>query len=388
MKLTYTTLCLSLSMALLLPTAGLATPLAPASQTAATTLTARAPQSARAAPLVGAWQATGGDQERLEFRADGTLVFGGGELRYSTRGNRLVLEGDGGRVEGTWRITGGELTLTLRGGDGESQSERYRRVDPAEAREAVGRASFALPKGWTIANRDGDLAVVNPGFAEADTLDALIVVGSETLEGADLTRTVTALLETNLPALGVHLGDLQVEVEVRSAKVRALALPKLAGAEVTLVGLSGGERPVTVWVGTTRNETAAASVLVVVLRGKEDVYLPRARRILESLGFTAETATPASPQSGLAGLEFGSSTFGSDSSLTTVYRFGAHGAVTRRTMFSSPFGGSDSEAHGSYTQSGDGVTIRVDGETFEATLERRAGEPSALRIGNAIHRRV
>jgi hypothetical protein len=57
-------------------------------------------------------------------------------------------------------------------------------------------------------------------------------------------------------------------------------------------------------------------------------------------------------------------------------------------MFSSPFGGSDSEAHGSYTQSGDGVTIRVDGETFEATLERRAGEPSALRIGNAIHRRV
>ena len=388
MKLNHTTLCLSLSFCLIVASVGNATPTASASQAPAATAVASTPQSARAAALVGTWRATDGDQGTLEFRVDGELHFSGGELRYSTRGNRLFLESDGGRVEGTWRIADGELTLTLPRPDGGRESGTYRRVEPAAPREAVGRASFTLPSGWTIARRDGDLALVNPGFAETDTLDALVVVASEALAGADLARTVTALLESNLPALAADLREQQVEVEHRRAKVTALALPKLSGAEVTLAGRAGGVRPVTVWIGTTRDATAAASVLVVVLRGREDVYLPSARKLLESLLFAPDPQLAAGDSPDLVGLEFGSSSFGSDSSLTTVYRFGANGAVTRRTMFSSPFGGSDSEVHGTYVQRGDRVTIRVDGEALEATLERRGAALTALRIGRAVHRRV
>jgi len=376
------TLCLSLTLSLFTPTAGLAASTVSAPQAA--------PKVTSAHALVGTWRATGGDQEALEFRADGTLVFNGGELRYSTRGSRLVLEADGERVEGTWRVTDGELTLTLRRADGGSATDRYRRVEPAATRAAVGRASFVLPTGWTIAHREGDLALINAGFAATDTLDALVVVASATLEGVDLNRTVTALLEAHLPALATDLRGQAVEVQHLRAKVTALALPKLAGAEVTLAGRAGGERPVTVWVGMARDATASATVLAVVLRGQEDEFVPGARRILESVEFAAAdpVSTGDGTVSGLAGLEFGSSTFGSDSSLTTAYRFAANGSVTRRTMFSSPFGGTDSEADGTFVQRGDSVTIRVDGETFEATVERRGGEVSALRIGSAVHRRM
>lgn len=379
------TLKLTLTLSLFTPIHGFA------ASTAAGRPAATAPQSTRVHALVGTWQATGGNRAQLTFRADGTLVFSGGELRYSTRGNGLILESDGERIEGGWRVEDGELTLTLRGPDGAYESERYRRVEPASLREAVGRASFTLPLGWTVAHRDGDVVLVNPGFAETDTLDALVVVASEALAGADLDRTVTALLEAHLPALVADLREQQVEVEHRCAKVTALALPKLSGAEVTLAGHTGGARPVTVWIGTTRATTVAATVLVVVLHGQEDVYLPGARRMLESLQFTPEgkVETSRAPGlAGLAGLEFGRSTYGSDSSLTTVYRFGTNSTVTRRTMFSSPFGGSDSEAHGTYVQNGDCATTRVDGETIEATLERGGADTTALRIGNAVHRRI
>lgn len=271
-----------------------------------------------------------------------------------------------------------------------AQSSRVHapRVEPAASHETVGRASFTLPRGWAIANRDGDLALVNPGFAATDTLDALIVVGSETLEGADLTRTVTALLEANLPTLDEYLREVQVEVDLRRAKVTALTLPKLSGAELTLAGKSGGKLPVTVWVGTTRDAKAAASVLVVVLRGKEETYLPGARRILESLQFTAEPKDDKSVSAGLGGLEFGYSRIYDGGSTTTTYRFRANGTVTKHRMTSTSFNSSESEAHGTYVQRGDQVTIRVDGSAEEATLERRAGKLTGLRMGNTVHDRL
>lgn len=269
---------------------------------------------------------------------------------------------------------------------GSRQSERHPRVEPAASQDTVGRASFILPKGWTIANREGDLAVVNPGFAETDTLEALIVVGSEALEGADVNRTITALLEVNLPNLGEYLSQVQVEVDLRRAKVTALALPKLSGAQLTLAGQSvspsGGKLPVTVWVGTTRDAKSAASVLVVVLRGKEETYLPGARRILESLQFIADV--PAN----LGGLEFGFSRFYDGGSTTTTYRFRDNGTVTKHRMTSTRFNTSESEVHGTYVQRGDHVTIRVDGSAEEATLERRGGNLTGLRMGNTVYDRL
>jgi hypothetical protein len=369
------TLLLSLALTVLVPTESRAARAAPPSVA-----------QAASAELVGTWQATGADQELLEFRADGLLDYDGGSLRYSTRGSRLVLEVEGQEVEGTWRIIEGELTLTLVGPDGESTSERYLRVEPAGSREAVGRASFSLPKGWTIGNRNGELAVVNPGFEETDTLDALIVVGSDTLEGDDLSRTVSGLLEVNLPVLEEYLRQVQVEAELSRAKVTALALPKLAGAQITLSGLSGGQLPVTVWVGTTRDANAAASVLVVVLRGKEDAYLPGARRILESLQFTAEPQRDVNSSAGLAGLTFGHVSFYDSGSSTTTYSFYASGAVTRESITSTS-DGFGSETRGSYVLRGDRVTIQVDGSTEEATLERSGGEVTGLRMGNIVYDR-
>lgn len=256
----------------------------------------------------------------------------------------------------------------------------------APGREQVGPLRFALPDGWSVGRREGQVALINPGFAEADTLDALVVVAAAPLEAAARGQSVTALLQAQLPQIAVDLDQQQVEVDLRPAHVRSVALPKTAGAELQVAGRAGGQQPVTVWIGATKDDRHAATVMVVVVRGKESRFVPGAQRLLASLEFGAASSA-ASGAEELAGLEFGHASFGSGSSLTTVYSFGAGGSAQRRTMFSSSFGGTDSEAGGVFEQSGDGVTIRIGADVVEATIERQAGRVVALRIGGALYRR-
>ncbi|MCA8964524.1 MAG: hypothetical protein H6838_19265 [Planctomycetes bacterium] len=348
-------------------------------------------QAAVPTALMGHWLGTGDDHERLEFRADGTLLADDVPLPCKVRGEELLLEVQGQRIGATWGVEGEELTITLRRADGSVAVERYRRVTApvaTEARERLGALSFVLPPTWRVANRDGDVALINPGLAATDTLDALIVVAVTPVEAAARARSAAALLQSQLPRIGADLGGQQVEVDLARAVAQPMRSPGLDAAELQVRGRAGGQRAVTVWLGAAKGEAFAATVLVVVLKGREAAFLPGARQLLGSAQFGA--AAPAAVRGAgeeLAGLEFGHASFGSGSSLTTVYRFGTGGSAQRRTMFSSSLGGTDSEAGGTFELRGDRVVIRIGDDVVEAQIERRSGAAIALRIGNAVYRR-
>lgn len=355
---------------------------------------AAAPAQRPSAGLHGVWIATGEDAERLEFRQGGALLVDGTELRYTVRGDRLTIVAPGRTLRGTFRIEADTLSITLQLDAGE-RTETYRREGGAAEqnapRERAAGVLFELPVGWRVARRDGDAALLDPGFAPTDTLDALVLVVGGEVEAAQRRLSIVDLLRHHLRALAADLQQQGIEVDVRRANVRAAELPEGRGAEVELAGTAGGERPVTVWVGATRNDGRWMAVVAVVVKGQVDKFLPGARHVFTTAKFASEDAAEALPigaGGALAGLEFGSSSFGSDASLTTVYRFGNGGNVQRRTMFSSPMGGSDKQTPGTFALRGDVVTIRCGEDVVEGRLERRDGGIVALRIGGARYDRL
>ena len=355
---------------------------------------APAPVQRPADRLLGVWNATGEDAERLEFRADGTLLVDGTALRYTVRGDRLTITAPGRTLRGSFRIEADTLSVTLQLDEG-ARTETYRRegggAQQATAREQAAGVTFELPVGWRVARREGDVALLDPGFAPTDTLDALVLVVGGEVEAALRRLTVADLLRQELPALTADLAQQGIEVDVRRPNVRAVALPEGRGAEVELTGTAGGQRPVVVWVGATRNDGRWSAVVAVIVQAQVAKFLPGARHVLTTTKFSAQAGAEAAPAGGgeaLAGLEFGSSSFGSDASLTTVYRFGAGGGMQRRTMFSSPFGGSDKQAPGTFTLRGDVVTIRCEDDVLEGRIERRGARIVALRIGGTRYDRL
>lgn len=265
--------------------------------------------------------------------------------------------------------------------------------------EAVGALRYSLPTGWSVATSEGAVAVLNPGFRAEDTLDALVVLATEPRGAAEqaaegrASATAVDLLRSRLAALAVDLQQQHVECRLTARAVRSVELASgIHGAELAVDGAVGGLRPATVWVAARADRDHVAVALVVALRGKSDTYVQATRRLLGHAVFAV--AEPAAAEAvdrtaaALAGLSFGSESFGSDASLTTVYAFGGGGMVTQRTMFSSPFGGSDKEERGRYEVRGDQVTIRIGEEVTIATLRRRGGQPASLQFGRATYRRL
>lgn len=334
------------------------------------------PPPANADALLGIWVSTGEDAERLDFRRDGLLLIDGVEARYRTTGNRLSIHGPGGACTATWEVVKPHLWITLRLEDGTSRKEGYRREGswPAE-RATAGAATFALPSGWSVARADARSALLDLGLRAPDTLDALVIVTCGEVVEEARALPIAELLRSRLQEIATELVDLQVEIDATTVAVRAIRLPNGAGAELTVAGTAGGQHKVTVWIGATRNETQYAAVLAVVVAGREDRFLPGARGVLRSLQINDAGGGVAE----LTG-EFGFSTAGSPSR-TITYTFRGNGRVTVHRMFSSSVGSQDSTAHGTFTVRDDSVTMSIQGETVEATLERSGADIQALRIG-------
>lgn len=375
----------ALLLTLLLPV--LPAPAAPA-QGSPPKVTPAAPAD-DAGALLGTWRSTGESGERLEFRAGGVLFVNDDALRYTATRRRLTLIVGDERVRGTWRVEGDELVLELAHPGGGTATERYARAGAAaSARAVVGAASFVLPAGWRLAHVEGDLALVDPGVTPGEVTEAHIVVASRALDERSAGRSAATQLAADLPDLVEDLAGQGVAVSAARPTPVARTFGAHPGAELTLQGRASGGDAVTVWIGRVRVEARDATALAVVLRGREDSYVAPARELLGSVAFAAPEAASTGAATDLAGLEFGHATFGSGSSLTTVYTFGPRGVVTRRTMFSSEFGGTDSEVSGSYTLDGQRVRIRVDGEAVEATLVREGRQVTGLRIGGAVYSRT
>ena len=359
--------------------------------------------------LLGVWIGTGADQERLEFHRDGRLLVGQIEARYRTSGNQLFIDVAAESVTGTWRVVEPHLSIVLRLADGGSRSERYRRhgrqpaaaappsVERSAERLAVGGATFELPHDWRIARTDGHSALLDLGFGAAAASEAMVVVTSGDVPADVQGAAANELLRGRLRETAAELAEIGVQIDTARAVVRPVRLADGAGAELLASGTSGGERPVSVWIGTICDHTRFAAVLAVTAAGQQDRFVPGARSILRTLQLVAAPADDVSPDDAsargddggtvLAGLSFGHSTFGGGSSLTCVYSFGTGGEMRVRRMFSSSVGGSDSTTPGTFTVTGDAVTMQVGDDVVQATIERAGAEVRALRIGAARYAR-
>ncbi len=383
----FTSFALALALAAA-PLAGAASP-GPAGSPAGAA-SGGAPQVSSPAPLLGAWISNGDDGERLEFRAGGVALVAGTEGRFTVRGERLELVLGGQRVRATFRVEGDVLHLAVEAERGAHKAS-YRRAE-APLALAAGPARLALPAGWAVVRREGETVVIDPLGDRSGAAWVLVAAEPSATSGAEALqqkkRPVTAELRAALAGLSADLASEGVTLtRPRSeAEVQALAVPApLAAAEVQLAGRAADQRAVTVWVGLARGAEGTVTVLLVAEAARGAALVEALRRSLTGVTFAKPAATS---EGGLPGLEFGHSSFGSDASLTTVYRFGANGRLIRRTMFSSPLGGSDSEATGTYTVHGQRVIVEVESERIEATLVREGTRVTAIRIGRVSYSRL
>jgi hypothetical protein len=339
--------------------------------------------------LLGTWRsaADAGKEERITFRTDRTLVLDGCSLRYAVDGERLSLTGESGTLNGSWRIRGDELTVTLEvPGEGE-RTERYRR-EAEHAKLRTGRVELEVPAGWTVTRETPVAALLNPGLAPTDTLDALVIVFHGPLGEAERRKELAQLVRARLPALAAELRGQAIECDFADVEPRRVAIASGDGVVVTAKGRAGGGRDVRIWLGATRDKDAFAAVLGVVVAARSGDYVPALRHAHETLRFTkaADAGAQGAP---LAGGEFGHSSFGSGgNSLSTVYAFDATGAVARRTMFSSSIGGSDSSRRGTWTTDGDVVRMTFSDGVTTARALVEGGRVTALQIGGARYARM
>lgn len=246
------------------------------------------------------------------------------------------------------------------------------------ARLRVGAVSFEAPAGWTIVNESADGALLNPGFAPTDTLDALVIVMHGELEADEQGAPLTQVVRDRLPDLASELRDQAIVVDFDGAKPRVVKTASGDGVVVEAAGRANDARDVKVWLGVARNGATFAVVLGVLTVERASNFLPPLARVHATMSFVE----PSGGEAELAGSEFGHSSIGSGgNSLTTVYTFGAAGQVTRRTMFSSSIGGSDRSVGGRWTVDGDTVTMTFADGTTTARLVGSNGEISALQIG-------
>lgn len=250
----------------------------------------------------------------------------------------------------------------------------------------VGDVSFEVPANWSVVNENADGAMLNPGFAPTDTLDALVVVMHGELDPEDQSSPLEAVVRERLPDLAAELRDQAIVADFRNARPRTVPTASGDGVVIETKGRANDAHDVRVWLGVVRDGAAYAVVLGVLTTGRAAEFLPPLARLHQTMSFAAAGSQAGSQVLSLAGTEFGRSSIGSGgNSLTTVYTFAAGGSVSRRTMFSSEFGGSDSTVSGTWTVEGDSVTMTFGDGTTVATLIRGDGEVSGLRVGANLY---
>lgn len=259
----------------------------------------------------------------------------------------------------------------------------------APAVERVGAAALQLPTGWRIAQRSDDGVVLDVGLPRAHAGDALALVVGGDVPAASQQLDAVELLRQQLPDVDADLRALGVVADGRRVAIQAGACAAGDGATATAPARAADGRAVRVWIGAAKAGDRWAAVVAIAARTDAgDAVLAGAAAVFASLAFPREPATTTAPAADLGDCEFGHASFGSDASLSTVYRFTAEGTVVRRTMFSSPLGGSDREEHGAFAVDGERVTIRCGDDVVVARIERRGKAIAALRIGSARYART
>lgn len=248
--------------------------------------------------------------------------------------------------------------------------------------------SSVLPRGWTIAAKEPGRVLVNPGLGDTDRLDCLLVVVWGELDASQHGLDALATMDAHDAELRAELKAQQVDLLPPTTPPKRLAVGGHDGAERIYEGKAAGSR-VRTWVGTTLQEGWHATVVAVLVSGREERFLPGARSILVEARIAAPRRDEQLARQ-LAGAEFaGTSSFGEGGAIHVVYRFDESGGVTRTSLVSGSFGidgttGAESTRSGRWTSSGSTLRMRFDDGVEDAQLERQGAQVRALAAGKLL----
>lgn len=240
-----------------------------------------------------------------------------------------------------------------------------------------------LRQGWTIVGAEPGRVLVNPGLKEADALDCLLVVVWGELAESQRALDAVGIMEAQDEELRAELRAQQVDLQRQESPPARVDAGGRDAAERMYEGRAAGSK-VRTWVGTTLQDGWHATVVAVIVAGREEAFLPGAKRLLASARIAAPRRD-ARAEARLAGSEYaGQQDFGGGGAIGVVYRFAADGGVVRTSLVSGSFGvdgavGGESEKRGRWTSDGERVRMRFDDGLEEGRLEGRDGR--ALVVG-------
>lgn len=265
----------------------------------------------------------------------------------------------------------------------------------AALRHPDGLFTAEMPKGWSIAETNDEAMVINPGFTATDTLDCLLLVTWGELDEGDRGVDVVTLFERSEQELLDGLRQQGIETGRAKQKPRKVAVGDRAGAEQIWDGRAqnGALR---VWCGGLVEREYYLAVVAIVMNGKDDKFLPGARRLFRSLQPKAPERNEAAERS-LAGATFGSGNMGgSGGSFHAIYEFRADGSVKKQLMLSGTVGGGpgvgvdvggDTEESGRFRAVGNLLYLQFKSGQEVARIESEGGRVTALRFGKSLYRR-
>ncbi len=270
-----------------------------------------------------------------------------------------------------------------------SDTERAKAPDPAtDAAPAIvgawsgattkwssddGALAAELRQGWTIAATEPGRVLVNPGLQETDTLDCLLVVVWGELEPSQHALDAAGIMQAQDEELRAELRAQQVDLQRAKSPPMRLDAGGRDAAEQVYEGRAAGNK-VRTWVGTTLQDGWHATVVAVVVIGREERFLPGAKRLLSSARLAAPKRD-AQAEARLAGAEYaGQQDFGPGGAISVVYRLERDGGVVRTSLVSGSFGidgavGGESRKQGRWTSDGQRVRMRFDDGVEEGVVE-------------------
>ncbi|MEM8709369.1 MAG: hypothetical protein AAGG01_00340 [Planctomycetota bacterium] len=152
--------------------------------------------------------------------------------------------------------------------------------------------SCTLPPGWSVEELEREIMVLNPGFTVRDRLDAIPLMGWGELEGADLRRTPTQLIQDHEAEWLRELKGGGMSMRRAKTSPRRVLVAGVPGAEQEWTGTANG-RSLRMWLGAIVKGEAFLYTAVVAVDERADEFVPLAKQLFLSVVPTPPERNPA-----------------------------------------------------------------------------------------------
>lgn len=202
-----------------------------------------------------------------------TAALAGDVLTLTSEGATYRLR----KVGATNPLAGGAATGPAPTADGAALTGVF--DGPAEGYRHSTGFTLDLPRGWTVQSEQDGLLLLNVGIGQGQVLEAMVLVSHGEPDEEDRGKTPGQLMD----ALGPDLAqNLSLTGARPVGEPRPVAINGVAGAEATWSGTLPNGVPALLWFGGAVSADRYVVVVALIQQGREQEYLPRAKRVLAS----------------------------------------------------------------------------------------------------------